>query len=196
LRGFRNGDRGVAPLDPLLDPLLQRTFSTDYDLGTRDAATRFSPSSPVVWVAQLDASIRYYREPLGFRFDWTDGEPPDFASVSRGDTQIFMCQRCQGNPGTWIWMMTPDVDALYDDFVARGAIIRARPENKPWGMREMQVADPRRQRLAHRLADPRGSALALTAPRQDPDAYRLATIRYFSPIDICAHARSVSRSSS
>jgi catechol 2,3-dioxygenase-like lactoylglutathione lyase family enzyme len=110
-----------------------RSCSSNKDLGC---------PRPILWVGKLDDSIRYYRERLGFRFDWTDGDPPDFASVTRGDTQIFMCQRCQGHAGSWIWMSTPDVDALYDDFVARGAIIRARPENKPWGMREMQVADP------------------------------------------------------
>ena len=97
---------------------------------------------PILYVSRLDASIAYYRDRLGFKFDWTDGEPPDFASVSRGDTQIFMCQRCQGHPGSWIWVSTPDVDKLYADLVRRGAKVQARPENKPWGVREMQVADP------------------------------------------------------
>ncbi len=39
-------------------------------------------------------------------------------------------------------LTTPDVDALYAELVRRGARVRAKPENKPWGMREMQVADP------------------------------------------------------
>lgn len=97
---------------------------------------------PIITVSRLDDSIRYYRDKLGFRFDWTDGEPPDFAAVTRGDLQIFMCQRCQGHPGSWLWVTTPDVDALYVELVRRGATIRARPENKPWRVREMQVADP------------------------------------------------------
>ena len=97
---------------------------------------------PILTVDKLAASIAYYRDRLGFHFDWTDGEPPDFASVTRGDMQIFMCQRCQGHPGGWIWVTTPDVDALYTELVRRGAQIKAKPDNKPWGMREMQVADP------------------------------------------------------
>jgi catechol 2,3-dioxygenase-like lactoylglutathione lyase family enzyme len=96
---------------------------------------------PILYVSKLDASIAYYRDRLGFKFDWTDGDPPDFASVSRGDTQIFMCERCQGHPGSWLWVSTPDVDKLYADLVRRGARVQARPENKPWGVREMQVAD-------------------------------------------------------
>ena len=97
---------------------------------------------PIITVGKLDASIRYYRDKLGFKFDWTDGDPADFGSVTRGDFQLFMCERCQGHPGSWIWVTTPDVDVLYTELVKRGALIRARPENKPWGVREMQVADP------------------------------------------------------
>ena len=55
----------------------------------------------------------------------------DFASVSRGNTQLFLCQRCQGNA----------VDKLYADLRKRGAKIKAEPKNQPWGLREMQVAD-------------------------------------------------------
>lgn len=97
---------------------------------------------PILSVVRLDAAIRYYRDKLGFKFDWTDGEPPDFGAVSRGDLQIFMCQQCQGQPGGWIWVTTKDVDALYAELSRRGAIIRAKPDNKPWGVREMQVTDP------------------------------------------------------
>jgi catechol 2,3-dioxygenase-like lactoylglutathione lyase family enzyme len=96
---------------------------------------------PILYVRSLVASQRYYRDRLGFHLDWTD-EPPDFAAVSRGDTQLFMCQGCQGHPGGWLWVYTPDVDKLHAELVERGAIIRSAPENKRWGVREMQVADP------------------------------------------------------
>jgi catechol 2,3-dioxygenase-like lactoylglutathione lyase family enzyme len=96
---------------------------------------------PILYVASLAASQRYYRDQLGFHIDWTDGDPPDFGAVSRGDTQIFMCQGCQGHPGGWLWVATPDVDALQTELVKRGARIKAAPENKPWGSREMQVTD-------------------------------------------------------
>jgi lactoylglutathione lyase len=97
---------------------------------------------PILYVSNLDASIAYYRDRLGFHFDWTDGDPPDFAAVTRGETQIFMCQRCQGHAGSWLWIATHDVDELHTELVRRGAVIKALPENKPWGVREMQVSDP------------------------------------------------------
>ncbi len=35
-----------------------------------------------------------------------------------------------------------DVDALYKEIRARGAIIEMAPTRMPWGLREMHVADP------------------------------------------------------
>jgi catechol 2,3-dioxygenase-like lactoylglutathione lyase family enzyme len=95
---------------------------------------------PILYVSKIQKSIAYYRDRLGFRFDWID--EGDFASVTRGDAQIFMCEKCQGHAGSWIWVTTPDVDALYAELKKRGAIIKSAPENKRWGVREMNVADP------------------------------------------------------
>jgi len=96
---------------------------------------------PIIYVRDLAASQAYYRDQLGFKLDWTDGDPVDFASVSRGHTRIFMCHKCQGNPGSWLWVATPDVDRTYADVQKRGATIKAPSQNQPWGVREMQVAD-------------------------------------------------------
>ena len=112
---------------------------------TADACTNAKDLAcprPILYVTSLAVSQRYYRDQLGFKIDWTDGDPPDFGAVTRGETQLFMCQRCQGHAGGWLWVFTPDVDKLHTELVRRGAIIRSAPENKPWGVREMQVADP------------------------------------------------------
>ena len=77
---------------------------------------------------------------LGFKVDWEDGSPPDFGSVSRGDAVLFMCQRCQGNPGSWIIIFTRDVDRLHDELRRKDAIITMPPQDMPWRLREMHVA--------------------------------------------------------
>lgn len=97
---------------------------------------------PILYVQDLAASQRYYQDKLGFHIDWTDGDPADFGAVSRGDTQLFLCERCQGHPGGWLWVATRDVDQLHAELVKRGALVTAAPENKRWGVREMLVADP------------------------------------------------------
>ena len=97
---------------------------------------------PILTVRNLHASQRYYRDALGFHIDWEHGDPPDFGSVTRGESTLFMCQGCQGSPGSWMWIFAPDVDRLHDELVRRGAIIKLKPTNMPWGVREMHVADP------------------------------------------------------
>lgn len=97
---------------------------------------------PIFNVRNLRASQRYFRDVLGFKVDWEDGDPPDFGSVSRGDAGIFMCQGCQGNPGAWIMIFSSDVDRLYREFAAKGAIVKMPPTNMPWKLRELHVADP------------------------------------------------------
>lgn len=97
---------------------------------------------PILNIRNLQASQRYYRNALGFKLDWEHGEPPDFASVSRGDTVIFLCQGCQGGGAAWMALFIEDVDALYKELVGRGALIKSPPANMPWRLREMQVADP------------------------------------------------------
>ena len=96
---------------------------------------------PILNVADLRASQRYFRDALGFKLEWEDGNPPDFASVSRGEGRLFMCEGCQGNPGTWVMLFTKDVDKLHDELVRRKATIRMRPKDMPWGLREMHVSD-------------------------------------------------------
>ena len=114
-----------------------------YDLaGTIEHDSELSAAIPIFNVHDLKASQRYYRDVLGFAVDWEDGDPPDFGSVSRGHAVVFMCQGCQGHPGAWVMLFTPDVDRLHAEFVAKGAIVKRPPTNMPWRLREMLVEDP------------------------------------------------------
>ncbi|MEM7022015.1 MAG: ankyrin repeat domain-containing protein [Pseudomonadota bacterium] len=102
---------------------------------------RFESAVPVLNVNNVPASIAYYVDKLGFQKEWDWGTPPDFACVLRDDVRIFLCQDGQGAKGMWISVFIQDVDALYDDYQRRGAIIRQPPTNFPWGVREMNVED-------------------------------------------------------
>jgi len=108
---------------------------------------RFESAIPILNVKNVAASIDYYVEKLGFQKEWDWGTPPNYACVHRDEVRIFLCQDGQGGPGTWISIFVHDVDALYEDYKARGAIIRQAPANFPWGVREMNVEDPDGHRL-------------------------------------------------
>lgn len=96
-------------------------------------------ATPILRVADLDASLAYYADRLGFALAWRDG---GMASVHRGEAALMLCAGDQGAPGTWLWLAASDVDALWAEFAARGATLRHPPTNHPWGSRECQVSDP------------------------------------------------------
>ena len=97
------------------------------------------PTVPILRVADLAASVRYYVERLGFHVEW---EAAPVASVGRDGASLMLSEGDQGLPGTWVWISTKDVDALYAEFAARGAELRHPPTNYPWGSRECQITDP------------------------------------------------------
>jgi uncharacterized glyoxalase superfamily protein PhnB len=94
---------------------------------------------PILRVADLDASLAYYVEKLGFELQWR-GE--GMASVGRDRTSVMLCHGDQGHAGTWLWIAVSDVDALHAELTERGARLRHGPANYPWGSRECQVTDP------------------------------------------------------
>jgi catechol 2,3-dioxygenase-like lactoylglutathione lyase family enzyme len=105
------------------------------------AGVEFECIVPILRVTSLAASVRYYREVLGFRLDWGDPEATDTASVSRSGHAIMLCQGGQGQRGTWIWIGVEDIDPLFTEYRRKGARFLHGPADRPWAY-EMQVIDP------------------------------------------------------
>jgi len=106
---------------------------------TDQQKTRFEWSAPILRVADMEASVRYYVDVLGFRnAPWGNG---DFTSVNRDRAGIYLCRGGQGLPGTWVWIGVEDVLTLYEEYKSAGAKIRHAPLNFPWAL-EMKVEDP------------------------------------------------------
>ncbi len=104
-----------------------------------DPEMTFGGATPILRVRDLAASIDYYVNSLGFQIDFQG--PGPFASVSRGRCCLFLSEGDQGHPGTWAWIGVSDVDRLYAEFQAKGALIRQAPTNFSWAC-EIQVSDP------------------------------------------------------
>ncbi len=66
---------------------------------------------------------------------------------ARDQVSFFLCQETQGQAGMWLSVFVDDVDTLYREYQLRGAVIRQKPTNFPWGVREMNVEDPDGHRL-------------------------------------------------
>lgn len=103
-----------------------------------DAPINFHHASPILRVNDLERSIHYFCDTLGFQLDWQD--PTQFASVSRGNVNLMLSVGDQGNPPAWVWIGVGDTQALRDEYAAKGARIRMEPTNFPWAL-EMHVED-------------------------------------------------------
>ena len=112
----------------------------------------FIGQRPVLNVANVAASLAYYVGKLGFElgFAWSDsnqfggGAAPTFASVMRGHAVLYLAQQTQGGPGMWVCLdleSPAEVQKLYTEYQASGAIIVDPPTQKPWNMIEMRVQD-------------------------------------------------------
>jgi predicted enzyme related to lactoylglutathione lyase len=102
-------------------------------------STRFECSAPILKVANMMVSVRYYVDVLGFQnADWGS---TDFTHVQRDSAGIYLCRAGQGQAGTWVWIGVEDVEALHEEYKASGARIRHPPQNYAWAY-EMKVEDP------------------------------------------------------
>ena len=104
-----------------------------------DLPTRVECINPVLRVEDMDRSVRYYVDVLGFEnAPWGSR---DFTHVGRDGGGIYLCRGGQGRGGAWVWIGVGDVRALHQVYRDRGAIIRQEPTKQPWAV-EMQVEDP------------------------------------------------------
>lgn len=94
-------------------------------------------------VRDLDASLRYFVEVLGFREEFRFGQ---YAGIVQGECRLHLSQ--QGNPnagppGTGAaYLFCDEVDDYYADIVGRGAQVDGAPKNYEYAMRDFIARDP------------------------------------------------------
>ncbi len=103
---------------------------------------------PEIPVADLAASLAYYRDRLGFNVDWSE-DGVGLACLSRGETRMFMAN-AEYRSGTGargpmlLWLNLSDraeVDALHAEWAAGGARITDPPEAKSYKLYEFFAED-------------------------------------------------------
>jgi predicted enzyme related to lactoylglutathione lyase len=118
---------------------------------TEALMAKLTGSSAVLLVADIERSVAYYRDRLGFTCE-VYGEPPDFV-VARRDDVIVLMALCEDQkrivpnwkivPNVWnVFIRVDDVEAIYDEFQRRGAPIDYSLYDAPSGFREFGVQDP------------------------------------------------------
>jgi uncharacterized glyoxalase superfamily protein PhnB len=101
-------------------------------------------AAPVFVVQDVLRSVAHYRDALGFRVEFTYGEPTFYAGVERDGVVIHLqaaseTKRLPGHGAVNVFVT--DVDALYEELKTRGARLLNEPQDYPYGMRDFDLYD-------------------------------------------------------
>lgn len=107
---------------------------------------------PILWVNNIERSVAYYREKLGFDLRMAMNGPDGsmvHAAVSNGAVTLMLGYK-DGIPadpatsggGAELYANTDDVDALYQRALSAGTPITTEIADQYWGDRTFTVRDP------------------------------------------------------
>ena len=103
---------------------------------------------PVVVTDDIEKSILYYTDILGFSPDFKYGEPPAYAGVRSGDVEIYftldaeltnLYKESKLHPEVFIWV--EDAQSLFNLHVQQGADIVEPVADRPWGARQYVIRE-------------------------------------------------------
>ena len=101
---------------------------------------------PVLQVADVGRSERFYCDKLGFVSHGSWGEGPEFCIVQSGRVTLALDRARDGSvPLNQYWaayVYVEDADALCAEARAQGVAIVRGPEDAPYGLRDFDIRDP------------------------------------------------------
>jgi uncharacterized glyoxalase superfamily protein PhnB len=114
------------------------------------AATLFKVHStvPVIATDDIETSIAYYVNVLGFVFDFKYGEPIVYAGVKAGTAEIYFAKDTtlinrlkenNLNPEIFIWIV--DAEISFKEHAGKGAEIIEPLSDRPWGAKQYVIRD-------------------------------------------------------
>jgi uncharacterized glyoxalase superfamily protein PhnB len=111
-----------------------------------------SSASPSFTVNDVEKSLAWYRDVLGFAVEqtWKDAGKVVGVSLMAGDVSFMIGQddwkkgrdRKKGEGFRMFCLTTNSVDALAERIEARGGKLDHRPQDQPWGVRDISLTDP------------------------------------------------------
>jgi lactoylglutathione lyase len=107
----------------------------------------------ILFVSDLEASIRFYRDVLGLPFRFATDSYAEFATegakfslYARSHLPELIGREAPSGPAGWpqgeVCFLCEDVDAEHERLLAAGVQVLAPPTDRPWGERTLHVADP------------------------------------------------------
>ena len=99
---------------------------------------QFIQGAPVLHVRDAGASAAYYRDVLGFSWDFGDEA---YSVVWRDNSAIHFLRDDLQSVRVHLFQWVKDVDAYHDEVVQKGATIVRGLTDQPYGVREFCVRD-------------------------------------------------------
>jgi lactoylglutathione lyase len=121
-------------------------------------------SHPIVYVADVDRSVAFYADQLGFDpfYRQPSEGAADYVGLRLGESRLGIVtaeaprhlfgSEIGGSPRFELWVIVEDVDVTVAQLRESGVPVLREPEDMPWG-----------ERLGY-VADPDGNPVALAAP--------------------------------
>ena len=107
-----------------------------------DQAFAITGHATVLYVKDMQTALAYYRDKLGFAVTFSWEEPPCYVCLHLGEAVIHLNSYQPPAAASVVCIFCKGVDALHDDFAARGAAIARGLTSHSYGMRDFIVADP------------------------------------------------------
>lgn len=107
--------------------------------------------TPILFVRDVEASATFFREKLGFEIDFLHGLPPFYGAVSRDGVCLhlrfvhrpfFSETAAQEESLILASIEVANVQALFEEFKARGVEFPQKLKKQAWGGTDFQVRDP------------------------------------------------------
>lgn len=99
----------------------------------------FRKALPELPFDDVRAGVEYYQNVLGFHINY---QQHDIGVMDRDDVTLLLITRTEQHKGIGsAYLYVRDVDALYEELVAKGATVQAAPVSQPWGLREFALLD-------------------------------------------------------
>ena len=91
-------------------------------------------STAIFASSDIEATLAYYKDVLGFESSWTWGEPPTFGSAKFGGVTIMFAlepELAAKIRGHQHWINTANIDEPYKSHLSNGAKVVSEIEDKP-----------------------------------------------------------------
>ena len=108
----------------------------------------FEAVTPRLPVADVEKSLAFYVDQLGFQVGWTWGKPVTHGNVCRDSISLDLISAPEGRSGTAMaYVQLSGVDAYFSELKGRNLQLNE-PGDRPYGMRDFEIVDPDGNRLA------------------------------------------------